>query len=150
MPPEPAGPLSVTAPVEEPPPCSVLGLSTKDESVAGVIVNVADSDSPLSVPVMSTFVWEFTPMVVTVNVALGLPAARLTDEGTVAAEFPLESEMLTPLGPGTPLSVKVPVELVPPCTDVGFKLSEARAAGFTVSLALCTAWFRLAVITAVV
>jgi hypothetical protein len=68
-----------------------------------------------------------TAMVVTVNVAVALPAATVTDEGTVAAEVLLLLSVTTvpPVGAAV-LSVTVPVALAPPVTDVGLRLTELR------------------------
>ena len=43
VPPEPAGPLSVTVPVDEAPPNTLVGFKVNDERVAGVTVSVAFS-----------------------------------------------------------------------------------------------------------
>jgi len=49
-----------------------------------------------------------------VNVAEVLPAATVTEGGTLAAPLELESETLVPPGPAGPVKVTVPVEELPP------------------------------------
>ena len=73
----------------------------------------------------------------TVKVALLLPAATVTLEGKLAALLLLESVTCAPPAGAAPLSVTVPVEdCVPPVTLVGFNVSEetvGRGGGVTVS-----------------
>ena len=85
---------------------------------------------------MTADVWLATPLVVTVNVVDVLPAATVTLAGTVAAGFPLESVTTAPPVGAAALSVTVPVELAPPVTLVGFRVTEASTAegGSTVSV----------------
>jgi hypothetical protein len=65
--------------------------------------------------------------VLTVKVALVLPAGTVTLDGTVATEvLLLESETTTPPEGAPELRVTVPVELFPPLTLVGFKVREER------------------------
>ena len=67
----------------------------------------------------------FTVFVLTVKFALFLPAETVTLDGTVATEvFPLESVTTFPPEGALPLSVTVPIELLPPLTLVGFSVSE--------------------------
>jgi hypothetical protein len=64
----PAWPVSVTVPVDGLPPVTAEGLSVKDESPAGSMVRV---DDPVPWPAeIVEVVTEFTPVVVTVKVAL--------------------------------------------------------------------------------
>jgi hypothetical protein len=66
-----------------------------------------------------------TGLVVTVNVAVVAPAGTVTFAGTVARDvLPLERVNTTPDGGAAPVSVTVPVEGLPPVTDVGFRLME--------------------------
>src|SRR5437867_9781758 len=85
---------------------------------------------------MVTTVEEPTGVVLTVKVALVLPAGTVTLAGTVAAPVLLLDKLTTapPLGAG-PLSVTVPVEELPPVTLVGLRLSDESVggAGVTVS-----------------
>jgi hypothetical protein len=69
-----------------------------------------------------------TALVLTVNVALVVPAVTVTLEGTLAAPLLLESITWAPPVSAGPLSATVPVEVcMPPVTLVGFSVSEERA-----------------------
>ena len=86
---------------------------------------------------MVTEVEVVTATVVTVKVALVALAVTLTLAGTVAALLLLCSETeMPPVGAG-PVRVTVPVEELPPTTDVGFMLTAESAGGLTVSV-VCT------------
>jgi len=130
-PPVGAGPLSVTVPVEEFPPVTLVGFSVSDERVgggggAGVTVSEADLVAPLKVAEMATVADAATALVLTVKVALVAPAATVTLEGTLAAVLLLESVTCAPPVGAGPLSVTVPLEEFPPVTLVGFSESEER------------------------
>jgi hypothetical protein len=92
MPPLGAGALSVTVPVEEAPPATLVGLSVTDVNVAvgepepGSTHNTGWSPFPSLHTVSCTGVGVETACVVTVNVALLCPAGTVTDEGTDAAD----------------------------------------------------------------
>lgn len=74
-----------------------------------------------------------TALVVTVNVLLLDPAGMVTEEGTCAAEMLLLfSEAAAPVGGAAPFSVNVPVELAPPVTVLGLRVSDVRDATVTV------------------
>lgn len=73
-----------------------------------------------------------TAVVVAVKVAVVALAATFTLVGTVAPVV-LPSVTVRPVDGAGPVSVTVPVEEVPPITDVGFMLTEASAGGLTVS-----------------
>lgn len=70
-----------------------------------------------------------TAVVVTVNVFVFVFAATVTVAVTVAEPSLLDVETIAPAGGALPLRVMVPVELVPPATDVGFRVTEEMAAG---------------------
>ena len=68
--------------------------------------------------------------VLTVKVALALPAGTVTMDGTLAAPLLLESMTCAPPAGAGPLSVTVPMEdCTPPTTLVGFKVSEETVTG---------------------
>jgi hypothetical protein len=77
--------------------------------------------------VIVTVVLEATGLVVAVNVAIVAPARTVTLAGTWAAAGLFEVRLTTapPVGAG-PLSVTVPVEGLPPTTEVGVRLMELR------------------------
>jgi len=94
---------------------------------------------------------QISKLVFTVNVALLNPARTVTLAGTVATEvLLLESATTAPPAGAGPLSVTVPVEELPPVVLDGFNISEVRAGGSTVIVAVCVAPPNAAVITAVV
>ena len=80
---------------------------------------------------------EPTAEVVIVNVALVAPAATVTLAGTWAADVLLLVRVTTapPDGAG-PVKVTVPVDEVPPITELGLKLTEVSAAAVTVRVAV--------------
>ena len=131
-PPDGAGPLKVTVPVEEFPPVTLAGLIVKEVRVgrgggAGVTVSEADRVAPPKAPEILTVVDAATVLVLTVNIALVAPAATVTLAGTLAAAVLLLDRVTCapPVGAG-PLSVTVPVDEFPPITLVGFSESEER------------------------
>ena len=68
-----------------------------------------------------------TDVVVTVKLAMVLPAATVTEPGTTAAALLLESETDTPPVGAEPLSVTVPVVEVPPVTLDGLIATDDSA-----------------------
>lgn len=87
----------------------------------------------LRTPVIVTDVFDLTVEVLTVNVAVAEPAVTVTLAGTVAtAELLLDSVTLAPPAGAGPLRVTVPVEVLPPRTDVGFKVTELSVGMVTV------------------
>jgi hypothetical protein len=70
VPPEPAGPLNVTVPVEAFPPSTDEGFKLRETSVAGVIVKLATALVAPKFAVIAAVVLALTPVVFTVNVAL--------------------------------------------------------------------------------
>ncbi len=126
-PPDGAAPLRVTVPVELFPPLTLVGLRVSEESVTDddeLIVNVACCEVLPSVAVITAVVVEVTDVVVTVKFALVDPAATVTLLGTLAAELLLDKLTTAPPEGAAALSVTVPVELLPPVTLVGFRLTE--------------------------
>lgn len=126
-PPIVAGAVSVTVPVEVPPPAMVVGFKVKPLMVpvvvpaapiiSAAVTVLADEAVMLAVAALGPAVVE------TVKVAEVCPAGIVTDGVTVAA--PLSDDKVTrtpPVGAGAP-RVTVPVEVWPPDTEVGFKVS---------------------------
>ena len=147
VPPLGADALSVTVPVEELPPVTLVGLRPSEVSVGpagGVTVSEAVRVVPLSVAEMVTEVDAVTELVLTVKVALVAPPATVTLAGTVATlVLLLESDTTVPPVGAGPLSVTVPVEELPPVTLVGLRPSDVSVgpagAGVTVSEAVAVA-----------
>ncbi len=82
-------------------------------------------------------VWLDTLLVFTVNVAEVLPPATVTVAGTFAEPALLASWIeIPPVGAAEP-SVTVPVEFLPPTTEVGLKVSDFSTGGRIVRLADC-------------
>jgi len=70
-------------------------------------------------------------------VPLVWPDAIFTEAGTVATLVELLDRVtVTPVDPAGPLRVMVPVEGLPPVTEVGFRLRDTRAKGLSVRVAV--------------
>jgi len=77
-----------------------------------------------------------TGLVVTANVAVVAFAATVTLAGTwAAAVLPLDSATTAPPDGAGALSVTVPVDELPPSTEVGPRLTEFSSTAVTVRLA---------------
>jgi len=136
IPPTGALPVSVTVPVEELPPSTVVGASDRPLKVGGLTVSVVVLVVTPSVAEIVTGVELATGLVVTVKVADVLPARTVTLDGTVA--LPLFDDRLTtrpPEGAGAN-SVTSPVQEVPPRTVAGETETLLRPAEVIVSVAV--------------
>jgi hypothetical protein len=138
-PPEGALPERVTVPVEAVPPTTDVGLNETPVKTGAVIVRVAVGEVPFPVAVIVDVVFDATPTVVTVNVPVVAPAATLTDDGTVAAALLELRATATPPEGAALLSVTVPVEVFPPATDVGFKVTDVTVGALTLNVAVTLA-----------
>jgi hypothetical protein len=135
-PPAGAGPESVTVPVDGEGPWTVVGLKVTELSVAAVTVNVAVW-VVLRVAEMVSELLAATGLVVTVKVAVVAPAATVTLAGTCAAAvLLLDRVTAAPPAGAAPFKVTVPVEEVPPITEVGLKVTELSVAAVTVKVAV--------------
>jgi len=118
-PPVGAGLLSVKVPTEEAIPATVVGFRVRDASVGALMLKLADSVVPFRFALIVTDVSEGTGVVFTVNVPVVLPAATVTVAGTAAAALLLERLTTVPPEPAGPARVTVPVDVLPPGTEVG-------------------------------
>ena len=100
----------------------------------GVTVSVAVFETPPPVAVMVTDAVLVTCAVFIVNDAELDPAGTTTLAGTEAVVEPLFSVITVPPVGATPVNVTVPVEGVPPVTDVGLRPRLVTAGDSTVRL----------------
>ena len=78
-----------------------------------------------------------TGLVVTVKVAVVVFAGTVTFAGTLAAPGLLLNKLTTaPLAGAGPVKITVPVDEVPPITEVGFSVTELDEGGVTVKFAV--------------
>jgi hypothetical protein len=106
------------------PPTSSTGDRAKDCTLAGLMARDAEAfEVPYDV-VMLAFVGVDTTAVEMVKFADDFPEVMVTLAGTVAAELlDFVVMVIPPVGAG-PVRLTVPVELLPPTTVVGFRLSD--------------------------
>ena len=93
----------------------------------------------LYVPLIVDEAFAPTATVVTVKVPVVAPAATDAVAGTVAAALVELREIEEPPVGAGPLIVTVPAELVPPTTEVGFRVTDVSVAGETVRVAVAFA-----------
>lgn len=134
-PPVGAGPLKVTVPDEESPPITLVGLRARLWSTAGLIVSVAVLEVLPWVAVIVAVTRADTGVVLTENVAVVEPLETVTLAGADALELLDDSTTWVPIGPAGPLRVTVPVDELPPITDVGVNVTELNVAAAIVSVA---------------
>lgn len=133
------------------PPTTVVGESVTPATDAGLIVRAAVSETVASFAVSVAVAAVDTPDVGIVNVAEVEPAGTVTVVGGVALVLLDEIVTATPPVGAAPLSVSVPVELLPPTTVVGDTVKPVNvAAGLIVSVAVPEEEPKVAVIVAVV
>lgn len=118
-PPVGAGPVSVTVPVDELPPVTVLGENDTALGTGGEMVRIAAAEALWALAVRVAVADAATGVVVMENVAVVAPAGTVTVAGTVARLLlDLRFTTTPPLG-ATTASVTVPVHCVPPVTGSG-------------------------------
>lgn len=148
-PPVGAGPFSVIVPVEDAPPRSDVGLRTTVVTTGALTVRAALTGVPSFEAAMLATVSVPTAFVVTVKVPVVAPAANETDAGTVAAALSDASAITTPPAGAGSFNVIVPVEVPPPRTDVGLRVTLPTYCVLTIKLAVLVEAFTEAVITEV-
>ena len=147
-PPAGAGPEMLTVPTDGDPPTTVVGLRPSDTKVGAVIVRVAFADWPFADAPIVLDVFELTATVEMLKVTELEPAGTVTLTGTVAAEpLALNATARPPVG-AFPLSVTVPVEGVPPTTELGDNETPVTFSGLIVRAAFWLVPFKVAVIVA--
>jgi hypothetical protein len=137
-PPAVATPLRVTLfNVVEVPPTTDVGESVTESRATGFTVKLAVLVTPLEEAEIVTVMVLVTAEVVIVKYGEELaPAATVTDAGTVTRVSPLDRFTTTLPGAG-PFSVTLfNVVGVPPATEVGDSVTESKATGFTVKIAV--------------
>ena len=124
---------SVTVPRDVLPPCTLVGLTVRDDNAGAFTVSTAEVIPPA---VIVEVVVDETGVVVMVKLAVVAPALTVTLNGTWAADVRLELSVtaMPPVG-AAPVRLTVPVEETPPETEVGEKLTDFTCAGTMVRFA---------------
>jgi hypothetical protein len=138
VPPDPAGPLRTTVPVEGLPPTTEAGFTDTELNTAGSTIRVAVGEASLSVAMTITEVLVLTPWVVKPNVALVWPAGIVTEVGVLTTVLALDNVTTAPPVAAGRFNVSVPVDGLPPKTSVGFNVKDTSAGGLIVSVAVHT------------
>ena len=148
-PPEGAGPLSLTVPVDEVPPTTEVGVTESPLRVTGLMVKDAVTvDVPIT-PLIVDVVKLATERVVTVKVADVEPDGTVTDEGVLALALLDDKVTTVPPGPAGPFKLNVPVDDDPPVTVVGERVRPSSPAGLILKVSEPLLPPRVAVIEAV-
>jgi hypothetical protein len=134
-----AGPVSLTVPVLVPPPPTVLGLSVRPATEAGLRVRVAVLVRVPKVALKVTVVFKATAFVATERVTLFSPAGTTTLAGRVAAMLLLDSMTVVFAVTGPSIDT-LAVTGLPPATDPAERVSADREATFTISAADLATW----------
>jgi len=115
-PPAGAGPAKVTVTSADVPPITEFGLTTTDSTALRRTVTCADFDVPFADAAMETTLSATTAAVVTLNVAdVALRGTVIVAGTTAEVESDANATVKPPSGAG-PVSVTVPVALLPPTT----------------------------------
>jgi len=140
---------SETVPVAPFPPTTEVGETVNPESNGVKTVSVAVCVELPKVAVMVAVAVEVTEEVVTVNVPVVLPAGTVTVPGTTALELFEPKPTETPAPGAGPFKVTVPVEVIPPVTDLGESPRLMSAAGVMLRVAVCVLEPRVPVTVAI-
>ena len=134
-PPVGAAALKVTVPVEDAGPTTLVGLSASVESVTGgggagsETVSRAVLVRPPKEAEIVMVVDAVTEVVVTLKLAVVVPAATVTLAGTVATTVLLLERVTAVAAEGAGLMLTVPCEVLPPATVAGVSVTLLRAGG---------------------
>jgi len=133
VPPAGAGDCNVTIPGVVNPPVTLAGVNVTVRITGAAITSVPDLVTPLSVARIAALTFAATAFVVTVTVAFTAPVEIVTFAGTVASGIDeLRSITTPPAGAGASM-VMVAVDVLPPATDVGERVTDTGAGPRTVS-----------------
>ena len=150
VPPAGAGPVRVTVPVAGAGAVTVAGAIVSSEMPGAVTVTVLVTLDPLAVAVTVTVAAVATGIEVNVKVVVVEPAGMVAVAGTVpTVVFDEERATAKPAAPAALEMVMVPVDGVPPMTDVGLKARLDRVGAEIVSAAVLVVPFAVAEIFAV-
>ena len=138
-PPAGAGPVSVTVPIEYPPPTTDVGAIAKLCKVAGTIATSAVSLSWPRLAVIVTSVSSATAEVIMPNVAEVAPPGTLIADGRTALALLDDRETISPPAGAGPSKVTVPEASNPPASELGETVSPVRLGAWTFRAAL-TVW----------
>lgn len=119
IPPGPAGAVRVKVPVAEVPPITELGFTLIVETMPGVTVSDALLVEIPVAPAIVAVVFELTPFVLMVKVAVLAPDGTVTVPGATAQALLEVRVTTTPPDPALPDRVTVPVDVCPPGTVAG-------------------------------
>jgi len=134
-PPVGATPLSMTVPVEEPPPDSVEGFKDSEERTGGKIASVLPIELAPRDTVILADVFAATGDVEIPNVVVLVPAGTDTDVGTFAAAWLLVTAITSPPTGAAELILIEPVALAPPVKLVGTNEKVENVGALTVNTA---------------
>lgn len=146
-PPVEAIPERVTVPVAFTPPVTCAGLIVTEmgtrlaESPAFRTCNVPFAETLLMTAVTVTVLDVSVFAVAALKVIFVEPAGTVILAGSVTIESPLVSATTAPPTGATPFSTTVPLELLPPTTDVGASVTDTGARGKSCKVAVDTAPF---------
>jgi hypothetical protein len=138
-PPDSAGAVKVTVPVNVAPPVRDAGVNAREArpSATGLTVSTAVFVTPAAEAVSVTVVVPPTKPAETTNLATEEPPTTITYVGTVAAALSLVRLTAKPLVVAMPVRVTVPVADIPPFTAAGLSEMPAMVGGLTISGAVC-------------
>lgn len=127
VPPVGAPKFNVTVPVELPPPTTVTGSIVRPVIARELMVRFAETELPPYVAEIFATVAAETFVVTIVKGADVEPPGTVTEAGTFAADWLLDSEIFIPAVGAGPVNMTVPVEFAPPKTLCGLSTRPLTA-----------------------